>query len=148
MLKKLGLSFAALIAAAGIAFAGGAFQGFSVVGGDGTICLSSANPGMAVTCNQFQPIGPSIITGAETLPADTNTTNGSGPFTENIPLPAIGAGPYLYNAPLTGASITVTNLQRRLILEPAGTSATSTVVFPSIVACATGLVDGQLMGLC
>src|SRR6266404_3131230 len=148
MLKKLGLTLAAFTAAVGIAFAGGAYQGLPVVGGDGTICLSAGN---GSTCNQLQLVGPSIITGAETFPADTNVS-GAGtsgnPATEAIPLPAIGAGPYAYNAPLTGASITVTNLQRRLILEPAGTIATLTVVLPVPGAGATALVDNQLFGLC
>lgn len=148
MLKKLGLSFAALVAAAGIAFAGGAFQGYPVIGSDGTICLSFGNNSV---CNQLQPVGPGIVTGGESIPADTNI-QGAGsnavPSTVNIPLPSIGAGPYAYNAPLTGASITVTNLQRRLVLEPAGTIATLTVVLPAVGAGATALVDNQLFGLC
>jgi hypothetical protein len=50
---------------------------------------------------------------------------------------SLGLGPYAYNAPLTGASITVTNFQRRLILEPAGTIATLTVVLPPVGAAGT-----------
>jgi len=145
MLKKLGLSTAALIAAIGIAYAGGAFQGFPVVGNDGTICLSTGNNGV---CNQLQPLGPSRLTGAETVPADTNITNNSTPNTVNIPMPALGAGPHQYAAPLTGATLTLTNLQRRLILEPAGTIAALTVVFPAVGSGSSLLVDNQLMGIC
>src|SRR6266436_2152623 len=118
MLKKLGLSLAALVAAVGIAYAGGAFQGYPVVGADGTVCLSFGNNAV---CNQFQPIGPGIITGAETVPADTNVQgagNVGSPATENIPLASLGIGNYVYEAPLTGVSITMTNFNRNLIIEP------------------------------
>lgn len=141
MLKKLGLSVFALVAAVGLAFAGGAFQGFPLVGGDGaTNCLSFGNNGV---CNQFQPAGPAALTGNETFIADTNI-QGSGVATVAIDVTSIGAGPYQYNAPLTGASLTLTAQQRRLVLEPAGTIAALTVVFPS----STGLIDNQLMGIC
>jgi hypothetical protein len=151
MLKKIGLSLAALVAAVGIAFAGGAFQGFPLVGGDGTQCLSNANPSSAQTCNQFWPAGPGIVTGNETFPADTNS-QGAGsqanPSTVDIPIAAMGAGPYVYEAPLTGVSITIANTTRRLIIEPAGTIATHTVVLPVPGAGFTALVDNQLFGLC
>lgn len=141
MFKKLSLAICALIAAVGIAYAGGAFQGFPLVGGDGaTNCLSFGNNSV---CNQFQPAGPSTLTGNETIPADTNI-QGSGTATVNIDITSLGAGPYQYNAPLTGASLTLTAQQRRLVLEPAGTIAALTVVFPA----STGLVDNQLMGIC
>lgn len=151
MFKKLGLGIFALVCAASIAYAGGAFQGFPAVGGDGlTNCLSFGNNAV---CNQFQPAGPANITGTETLPADTNVQgagNNANPATVNIPLAAIGVGPYVYNAPLTGASITLTNFQRNLILEPAGTIAALTVVFPAAGAAgsAAQLVDGQAVGIC
>lgn len=145
MLKKLGLSALALVAAVGIAFAGGAFQGYPVVGNDGTVCLSFGNNGV---CNQFQPIGPSFLTGLETVPADTNPSNNAQPYTVNVPMAALGSGPHQYSAPLTGASLTLTNLQRRLILEPAGTIAALTVVFPAVGTGTAALVDNQLIGIC
>lgn len=148
MLKKLSLSIFALVAAVGIAYAGGAFQGYPVIGADGTVCLSFGNNSV---CNQFQPAGPSIVTGAETFPADTNAVGAGSiqnPSTVDISLPAIGAGPYQYAAPLTGASLTMTNLQRRLIIDPAGTIAALTVVFPAVGSGSSVLVDGQLIGIC
>lgn len=141
MLKKLSLSICALVAAVGLAVAGGAFQGFPLVGGDGASnCLSFGNNGV---CNQFQPAGPATLTGNETVAADTNI-QGTGINTVAIDITSLGAGPYLYNAPLTGASITLTAQTRRLVLEPAGTIAALTVVWPA----AAGLVDNQLMGIC
>jgi hypothetical protein len=56
MIKKLGLYALALVATVGLAMAGGAFQGFPLVGGDGqTNCLSYGNNNV---CNQYQPAGP------------------------------------------------------------------------------------------
>jgi hypothetical protein len=139
MLKKLGLSIAALFISHA-ALAAGAFNGYPEVGDlAGTTCLSFGNNAV---CNQFSPIGPVTITGNEQIPADTQS--GNQPYTVLIPPAALGAGPYQYAAPLTGASLTLTGLQRRLVLEPAGTIAALTVVFPAAAA----LIDNQLMGIC
>lgn len=144
MLKKSGYVALSLLALLGVAVAGGAFQGYPLVGGLGTTCLSTGNGGV---CNQFWPAGPSVVTGNETIPADTNV-QGAGssgnPSTVAIPLAAIGVGPYSYEAPLTGVSFTVPATTRNLIIEPAGTIATHTVVLPA----ATALVDNQTFGLC
>ena len=146
MLKKLGFSLVGLVISASVALAAGAFQGYPEIGDltGTTTCLSQGNRGV---CNQYSPIGPSIITGNEQIPADTGSS--SQPFTVLIPPAALGAGPYQYAAPLTGATLTVTNLQRRLILEPAGTIAALTVVLPAANAGASNaLIDNQLFGLC
>ena len=146
MLKKLGFSLVGLVISASVALAAGAFQGYPEIGDltGTTTCLSQGNGGV---CNQYSPIGPSIITGNEQIPADTGSS--SQPSTVLIPPAALGAGPYQYAAPLTGATLTVTNLQRRLILEPAGTIAALTVVLPAANAGASNaLIDNQLFGLC
>ncbi len=143
-MKKILLA-TALLFAAGAAYAGGAFQGYPVIGNDSTICLSAGNNGV---CNQFTPVGPSSLVGTETMPADVNPANNAAPFTVNVPILALNAGPYQYNAPLTGASITVANTSRRLMLEPAGTIAALTVTLPAVGAGATLLIDNQTFGLC
>lgn len=139
MFKKLGLSIAALIACVGLAIAGGSFNYWPIVGGAAYNC-STVN-GVA-TCTV--PAGPSIVTGLELIPADTQAAQGVPPQTVLLPITALNAGPYQYAAPLTGASLTLTAQQRRLIVEPAGTIAALTVVFPA----ATALSDNQSMGLC
>lgn len=147
MFKKLGLSILAVALTAGLAMAGGAFQGLPLVGGDGqTNCLSYGNNNV---CNQFLPAGPSSLTGNETIPADTNA-QGTVPATVNVSVLGLNAGPYQYAAPLTGTSVTVANTSRRLMLEPAGTIAALTVVFPAAgaVGSATQLLDNQTFGLC
>lgn len=140
MLKKLSLSVAALVAAAGIAYAGGAFQGYPLIGGDGVSnCLSYGNNNV---CNQYQPAGPSSLAPTATVPADTNVQGaGVNANPATVALPAVLTGAtILDNTPLTGATITVPAGTARLILTPAGTIAAQTVVLPA----ATGLYDGQI----
>jgi hypothetical protein len=131
------------VSSIGVAFAGGLFQNLPVVGASST-AFCSLFRGDGVTCAQNTPAGPSIVTGNELIPADTQLTGGSQPQTVRLPLAAIGAGPYQYTAPLTGASVTVAATSRRLTVDPAGTIAALTVVFPT----ASLLVDNQTVGLC
>jgi hypothetical protein len=138
MLKRIGLSLLAVMSVVGIAVASGQFSGLPIINGT-SYCFTSVNG----ICQQTIPAGPAL-TGNELAPVDTGTTQGLNPATAYLPMAALGAGPYQYNAPLTGASLTLTAQQRRLVVEPAGTIAALTVVFPA----ATTLVDGQLMGLC
>lgn len=138
-LKTLLAAIAAMLAASAIAYAAGSFtQNLPIIGG-ASYCGSTEN----TTCVLTIPAGPAL-TGNETIPVDTNVTAGAGPSSVAIDVTSLGAGPYQYAAPLTGASLTLTSAQRRLIVEPAGTIAALTVVFPA----ATGLVDNQLMGIC
>ena len=140
MFKKLTLAVAALVACVGIAFATGNFAGWPIVS-NASYCAGAENLGV---CVNTVAAGPATLTGNETIPADTNQAQGVNPATVLIQPRSLGAGPYQYNAPLTGASLTVTAQQRRLILEPAGTIAALTVTLPA----STGLVDNQLFGLC
>lgn len=119
----------------------GAFANWPVVGG-AAYCALFAGDG--TTCVGNVPAGPTIVTGNERYPADTVLPNGQSPQTVRVPSAAIGVGPYQYNAPVTTASITVLPTTRRLIIDPAGTIAALTVVFPA----ATLLVDNQTVGLC
>ena len=138
-LKALLVTLAAMLAASVIAYAAGSFtQNFPIVGSP-SYCGSTENGNCVLTV----PAGPAL-TGNETLPADTNVTQGQGPSSVAIDITSLGAGPYQYNAPLTGATLTMTAQQRRLIIDPAGTIAALTVVFPT----AATLIDNQLMGIC
>lgn len=137
-MKKLLLA-AALLFCADAAFAGGAFQGFPLIGGDGaTTCLSFGNNGV---CNQFLPAGPADAPPLSTFPADTNVQgagNNLNPATVNVPLSLTGAT-VLDAAPLTGTSITLPSGTAKLMLVPAGTIAALTVVLPIAAQC----LDGQ-----
>lgn len=139
MFKKLSLAMLGLVAATGIAVAGGAFQGLPLVGGDGaTICLSFGNNGV---CNQFQPAGPANVPPASTLPVDTNLQGaGSAANPSTVAVPAVLTGATVLDAaPLTGTTIALPAGTAKLMLLPAGTIAALTVTLPAAAA----LFDGQ-----
>lgn len=147
-MKRFALAAGLLVASIFGAGAAGLFPGFPIVG-SAAYCLSFLmNPltgAVTTTCNMpLVPAGPAIVTGNETWPADTNLAAGLNPQTVSIKPAALGTGPYEYNAPLTGASITVAATSRRIILEPAGTIATLTIVLPA----STALIDNQHFGIC
>lgn len=146
MFKKLSLAVLSVLIVTGLAYAGGAFNGFPVVGDPGNdICLSFANPTSAVTCTQFSPAGPSAVPPLSTFPADTGLAAGntSSPATINVPVGLTGAT-VLDAAPLTGASITVPVGTAKLILNPAGTIATATVLLPPV---SNTLANGNVVTL-
>jgi hypothetical protein len=138
MLKRLGLSLVAIIACASLAAFGQLWMPFPQIGGP-SFCASTVNNNCTLTI----PAGPAI-SGLETIPADTNASGGQSPQTGKLSILSLGAGPYVYNAPVTGATITLTNTTRRLIVDPAGTIAALTIVTPA----ATTLLDGQLLSIC
>lgn len=136
IMKRAILGIIAALALTFGAYAAGMFQGFPIVG-RGSYCNSSVNG----VCNQTIPAGPSVLTGNELIPADTGLPQGQSPQTVLVSMASLGALPYQYEAPLTGASITVASTTGKLILGPAGTIATLTVVFPA----ASTLADGQTL---
>lgn len=140
--KILGVASAVI----GVCLAGGVIAGqwnnsFPIVGGS-SYCATTVN----AVCTSTIPAGPSVLTGNEVVPADTNLSGGRNPQTVVIPVGRLGAGPTTYNVPVTTDSVTITNTTRRLIIEPAGTIAAFTVVFPA--ATTLTQADGQLFGLC
>lgn len=138
MLRKILYGIAGLVASCAVAASQTAGPNYPILGG-ASYCGATVN----TVCVQTIPAGPAM-SGSETLPTDTNATSGQTPQTVKTPIALLGAGPYVYNAPLTGASITLTGTTRRLVLEPAGTIATLTVVTPAAAA----LIDGQQLGIC
>lgn len=139
MFKKLAATMVALLASASIAFAGGAFQGYPLIGGDGaTTCLSFGNNGV---CNQFIPAGPNVLAPGSTVPADTNVQGaGSAGNPATVSVPAVLTGATVLDAaPLTATSITLPPGTAKLMLTPAGTIAALTIVLPAAAA----LFDGE-----
>lgn len=140
-LGRFGLGLAALIAGTLVAYADGMFSNLPVVG-SAQYCVLYAGDG--TTCVGFEPLGPTIVTGNERVPADTILPNGQQPQTVRLPIRAIGVGPYQYVAPVTTNSVTILPTSRRLMIDPAGTIAALTVVFPA----ASALIDNQTIGMC
>lgn len=137
MLRKIIIGLVATVAIGGLAI-GQQWVNFPILGG-ASYCASTVNN----VCVATVPAGPAI-SGLETIPADTNAASGQTPQTVKVPIALLGAGPYQYNAPLTGASITILPTTRQVILEPAGTIAALTLVFPT----AATLIDGQKLNIC
>lgn len=135
MLKKLGYALAALVATVGIAIAAGQWNGYPVVGNDGTLCLSQGNGGV---CNQFEPVGNADVPPTSVIPSDTRVTTQGAIQTQMIPAVLTGAT-VLDAAPLTGTTITLPAGTAKLMLVPAGTIATLTVTLPAAASC----LDGQ-----
>lgn len=136
MFKRLGLSLLALFTVATIAYAGGAFQGYPLVGGSGTTnCLSFGNNGV---CNQYQPAGPATLSGNETFPADTNIQGGGGTGSNSntvvVPVTLFGGG-YGNAAVLTGtgttALVTVADGVNAQIYAGAGTATYTSFKLPA-----------------
>lgn len=156
MLKKIGLGLFALSLSVGSAFAqyttqaGGIGAGYPTLNvPDSTQCTSYGNPIGAqpgtANCLTFAPAGPTALTGQETVLGDVHGIAGSIPQTMNIPLTAFGGGLFDVQAPLTGATLTLTQQHRQLIVNPAGTIAALTVNMP---AASATMVNGSRVGVC
>ncbi len=139
--RSAAVALAALALVSTAVFAAGLFPGFPIVGG-ASYCSSQSTsgvPGTTAACNVTVPAGPTILTGNELIPADTALPSGQQPQTVLLSMASIGSGPYQYVAPADAASTTVLATTRQLILDPAGTLTTSTIVLPP----ATALIDNQ-----
>lgn len=143
--RIVGLGAAALLLASGLAYAAGMFPGLPIVGGSSYCSGYSTGPSGQI-CNVTVPAGPSALTGNELIPADTGLPQGQSPQTVAIPTSRLGAGPTTYVVPVTTDSVTITNTTRRLNINPAGTIAAFTLVFPA--ASTLTQADGQLFGFC
>src|ERR1035438_2144363 len=92
-MKRIAWGLAALVAAVGIAAAAGNFPYWPLVGG-GTQCSGYSTGTTGQVCINTVPAGPAIVTGNETIPADTNLPTGQQPQTVLLSLAAINALPY------------------------------------------------------
>lgn len=143
-LKRIALALVALIATAGIAaIAQGIAPNLPIIGG-ASYCGGYSTGPTGQTCSVTVPAGPTVQTGAETLPVDTNLSGGQQPQSAKVKITTVGGGALQYSTPLTGVSQTVLPGTRQVLIEPAGTIAAHTVVFPA----ASLLTDGQRLGLC
>lgn len=139
-LIRVGLVAVGICAATLTANAAGMFGNLPIVG-SAAYCALFAGDG--VTCQGNVPAGPSVLTGTEKIAADTGLASGQSPQTVLVPLAAIGALPYQFAAPLTGATVAVAATTGTLVLDPAGTIATLTVTLPA----AASLIDGQTFAI-
>lgn len=131
MLRKILLGSAIGLFAVGVAI-GQQWLPYPRAGGS-SFCSSTVNN----TCVNTVPAGPAL-TGAETIPADTNAANGVSPKTVVIPIGALSGG--VQNAaPLTNTQVDVKKGVGKVLLNPAGTIASLALVLPA----KADLYDGQ-----
>lgn len=137
MIKRLAL--AALLSVASFSAFAQSWPNVPVIGGP-SYCSSTVNG----TCVNTVPAGPAL-TGNETIPADTNASQGQSPQIGKFNLQTLGAGKLVVNVPVTTDTITIDNLTRQLIVNPAGTIAALTVNLP---AASSSMVNGQRFNIC
>jgi len=148
-IKKILITAGLSLSLVAAAHAGGVFSQYPQVGNIqntqnppgpaySTTCESTGNNGV---CNQYQPFGPSTLTGNEYIPADTGLHGGQNPQTVTVPIILLGAGNTNYSTPLTGTTVTVAPTDSTVLVEPAGTIAALTVALPA----ASTLKDGQTL---
>jgi len=148
-IKKILITAGLSLALVAAAHAGGVFSQYPQVGNIqntqnppgpaySTTCESTGNNGV---CNQYQPFGPTTLTGNEYIPADTGNPGGQNPQTVTVPIILLGAGNTNYSTPLTGTTVTVAPTDSTVLVEPAGTIAALTVALPA----ASTLKDGQTL---
>lgn len=127
------------------ALAAGLFPNFPIVG-VATYCggsLSTATgtlTGVQTGCPNQVPAGPTVVTGSETIPADTNLSSGANPQTVLLSLASLNALPILVQASTVATapvSISASNLSGGVIF-------TSTVVITKAnVTLPSAPIDGQ-----
>jgi hypothetical protein len=136
--RSFGLGVAALFAATLVAFAAGNWSNLPVIGASGT-AYCALYQGNGTTCVGFVPAGPSVVTGNELVPADTQLANGIQPQTIRLPMAALNALPVTVSTVVSSAisSVTATNLTGGIILHSTGTISQVTITLPSAP------IDGQ-----
>ena len=84
-LKHLGLAAAGLLSITTIAYAAGMFPDYPVVG-SASYCAGTSSTatgtiiGAITGCPNTVPAGPTVLTGAEQIPADTRLAGGAAAF--------------------------------------------------------------------
>lgn len=107
------------------AFSAGYFPGFPIVGG-AAYCNGFATGTSGQVCISTVPAGPTIVTGSELIPADTQLSSGRSPQTVLLPMAALNALPYVVGKFSNGTSQTVSaNIGIVVISQKVGASSTS-----------------------
>lgn len=115
----------------------GGFNTDGNVGGGGATGQGQASSGSL--CAQTVPAGPTILTGSELVPADTQIGSGANPQTVTIPMASLNALPLTVSAVPTSTTTTLsaTNLTGGYVLTATGTITAATISLPSAP------IDGQ-----
>ena len=126
------------------ALAAGLWPNLPIVG-SAAFCASENTagvPGTTAVCASTAPAGPSIVTGLETVPADTHKAGGSSPQTVNLTMASLNANPWTVVA---GSSATTNTLNPAVTVGGyvlTGSSALS----PVTLTLPPSPIDGQQFG--
>lgn len=100
-MRSLLLGLAGAVACGAIAVAAGLWPNLPIVGGARYCATYSTGPS-GQNCTLYVPAGPSALEGTETIPADTNYSQGRAPQSVKLTLAAINAAPV---RPVAGSSV-------------------------------------------
>lgn len=148
-LRSWAIGLTALAITSLIANAAGMFPGLPIVGGasycssysgTGSGSITSGNFSGPSTCNVTVPAGPTVLTGSELVPADTQLSGGQQPQTVLLSMAALGTLPYTYVVPSASlTTFTIAATTGKLVMDPASSITAVTITLPA----STSLVDGQ-----
>lgn len=95
-MRRITMALGLLAVIATPVLAAGLFSNYPLVGG-AQFCSTTNQagvPGTASVCTTTTPAGPSVVTGLETVPADTHSAGGAQPQTVNLSLASLNALPW------------------------------------------------------
>lgn len=138
MIKRMTIAAFALVALAGIALGQGqgAFPNYPIVGG-AAYCSSTTNG----VCTNTVPAGPSVITGNESIPANTNLSNGSSPQNVLVKPASLNALPINWVTAPSSFSVSASNIQGGVFFISGSTIGAANVTLP------LSAIDGQQFAL-
>lgn len=133
----------ALIATVLVAHAAGYFPGFPIVGG-ASYCQGTSTGTSGQVCTVTVPAGPSVKTGLELVPADTQASQGQAPQTVYLSLASLNALPTQYAdlaATTATNTVNVNATTGKLVITSSAALSPTTVVLP------TAPIDGQTLDI-
>ena len=135
MLRKFLLGSIAALTVVGVSAVAQQWLPFPIVGGS-SFCASTVNN----TCVSTIPAGPTVITGNETIPGDTNLSGGRAPQTVKFSMASLNLLPVAYESITAGSAFytyTFPNTTGTVIFTASGTISDERVTAPP------NPVDGQ-----
>lgn len=133
-----GLALAAAVVTA--AHAQGLWPTLPLVGG-AAVCSSTSTGVSGQVCTTTTPAGPSVVTGSETIPADTNLSGGRSPQSVRLPMASLNALPVTVTSTFTPATaanaLTATTTTGGFIVVGSGALSPTTISLPP------SPIDGQ-----
>jgi len=138
MKRKILLALGCLALIATPVLAAGFWPTLPLVGG-AAVCSSTSTGVSGQVCTTTTPAGPAVVTGSETIPADTNLASGQNPQSVRLPLAALNALPvtYVTGSIVANNTVTAKTTDGGVILLAASALSPTTITLPP------SPIDGQ-----